>query len=406
METELNKDNSEVLAGKFVRHYEDFEQPLSMAQRVGHLLVTTPVVEGLDINRFQRGEVLDPAAIYASGRRFIILEAVWGLWVPPSFAEFWPPLLDAGFIMLAYGFFRGDQGGSAQADLLLETARPMFEAQGFWMPLFSDVEPFTGDTSTVGQRVGNWRAWVNGIRSEITPGAYSNIPSWQSMMANEPLPPDCLGWTAHYADTSNPLVPANWPRSQTPFHQYGVAKKYPWCPPVPGMASDVDVDRYYGTLEQLWALGSDAPIPPEPPGDNPMLLEHIEQAQLLAAELSTLLDTIHSEASEVPVPTPEPPPPPPPPPPPAEETVNVKVTREPKAVAQYSLSNNGSGNPIMEPYPRGGTSDQRITWNTGAIVKVAATKVQGDGGRFWKIAERNGRAGETLYFKEDDVAKV
>lgn len=411
-------ENSKALADQFERFYEDSEQPLSPMQHLRALIVSTPAVEGLDINRFQRGEVLDPAAIYESGRRFIILEATWGLWVPPSFAEFWPSLLDAGFLMLAYGFFRGDQSGSAQADLLLETVRPMYEAQGFWMPLFSDVERFTGDTATVTQRRTNWRAWVEAIRAEVRPGVYSNIPSWQTLMNNESVADDLVCWPAHYADTTEPLLPPGW-RAQ--IHQYGVATKYPWCPSVPGMADDVDVDRAYMTLEELRALGEpvapEPPPPPEEPPDMATILENAQRAHELTQQLRTqflviyqelnpLLAEIESQAANCNTVS-EPPPSPPPPPPPVEEpSVIARITREPKAVSQYSLENNPSGNPIMEPYPRGGDTSQRITFLFGSTVKVAASKVQGNGGRFWKLIDHKGRADETLYLKEDDANKV
>lgn len=374
------------------------ELPVTPASRIIQFLATAPeFVKGIDLNRFRRYDLLDPAAIYADGYRFAILEATWGLWVPPSFAEFWPRLLDAGFILLAYGFFRGDQDGAAQADLLLETVAPMYQAQGFRMPLFSDVEPFSLDTSTPTIRIPRWRAWNDGIRSETTPGAYSNRPSWQDMMLNEPLPADALGWPAHYADTYNPILPYNWPRAQCKFHQYGIAGVYPWCPPVPGMRSVVDVNRFYGTLAGLRALGSNPPAPEPEPEEPPMseLTDKIAAASLLVDQLDVLMDEIATLAEQQPAP-------PPPPPPPATQII---ITKDPRANAFYSRRTNAADKPIMEIYPSDSApTNERIQFSVGTRLNVASAMVLADGGmRYWQLSDHRGRAGEILYIREIDA---
>lgn len=375
------------------------EIPFHAANRILQFMVTTPeFVKGIDLNRFRRYDLLDPAAVYAAGYQFAILEATWGLWVPPSFSEFWPRLLDAGFILLAYGFFRGDQDGAAQADLLLETVAPMYAAQGFRMPLFSDVEPFSLDSSTPAVRIPRWRAWVSGIRAQTTPGAYSNRPSWQDMMLDEPLPADCLGWPAHYADTYTPLLPNNWPRSQCRFHQYGIAGVYPWSPPVPGMRSVVDVNRFYGSLAELRALGSNPPEPEEPPIMSE-LTEKIAAASLLVDQLDVLMDEIAALAEQ------EPEPPAPPPPPPTTD-VTIRITADPRANARYTRRTNANGRPIMEIYPSDTAPvSERIQFSLGILLKAKPAKVTADGGmQYFELTERKGRGGETLFVREIDGA--
>lgn len=353
------------------------------------------IVEGLDLNRFQRGEVLDPAAIYESGRRFIIIEATWGLWVPPSFSEFWPPLLDAGFILFAYGFFCGDLSGEEQADLLLNTIAPMYNAQGFWAPLFSDVERFVGDESNVIERTGNWRDWTGRIRQVCRPGVYSNIPSWNVLMENEPIPDDCISWAAHHSGTVTPLLPPGWRRE---FHQYGIATKYPWSPRVPGMASDVDVDRAYMTLDRLRALAQNVQVPPEEP---PMstILEDVAQAKVLAAQLEVLLDQIEQKASE------EVPPPPPPPP---STDISIRITRDGQANAFYSTVRDGVGKPIMRIYPSDSSpASERIQFAEGSVLRALPDKVVASGGgRFFQLTQHQSPRGDVLYISDNHASRV
>ena len=200
-------------------------------------------VLGLDVNYNQYGELTDPAATRVGGRDFIIFEATWGLQKSIIFDN-WPRYLEAGFILLAYGFFRGDQDGNDQADFLLNTVAPMYEAQGFWMPLFADVERFNGDTSGITLRQSRLRDWVNTIRGATLPGVYSNSNEWQLLTANMQLDPDVIGWVAHWT-SSDDFIRPNW-GAETYFHQYGIARVHAWVPPVPGVSGDVSVDRFLG----------------------------------------------------------------------------------------------------------------------------------------------------------------
>ena len=243
------------------RRAADLELPVPLANRLRGLL-PRPYILGVDVNRFTWNHPTDLKQAYAAGYRFAIVETAWGLWQPPSFAETWKPWLDAGFLLLGYGFFRGDQKGSDQADFLLDCVFPMYEAQGFWMPLFGDVEPFTGDPSTVPNRQTNWKAWCDTIRAEVRPGVYSSQYYWRLLMKDMAIDPDVLTWVAHYADTTAPLTPPGW---SDQLHQVGIAGKYSWTPLVPGINGTMDVDRFYGTLAELEALKSNEVKPEEPP---------------------------------------------------------------------------------------------------------------------------------------------
>jgi GH25 family lysozyme M1 (1,4-beta-N-acetylmuramidase) len=361
----------------------DFEQPLPLANRIRALLSAAPnCIMGIDPNRFSYTNIVDPKAAYAAGYRFAIVETAWGLWKPPSFDEIWPKLLDAGFLLFGYGFFRGDQPGSAQADFLLETVAPMYEAQKFWMPLFSDVEPFTGDASTIANRAINWRAWVKEIRlADVQPGVYSSQLYWQKLMANEPLPDDVLEWVAHYTSYTTPLMPPGW---DLKFHQIGIATKYSWCPAIPGINGAMDVNRFYGTEFDLEAMKShETPLPPPPVDLQPIL----DRLDALEARVDILENPL---------------PPPPPVTPPAQTWARVRVTRDPGANAFHALTNNANGFPIMVAYT------PQIQFALDRVLDVYPDKVDADGSiDFWKLAPAHVPANApALYLRADNVVKV
>jgi hypothetical protein len=288
-----------------------FEAKPSLLDRLRSLLVSN-IVYGIDLNRFRRNDLLDAHKIKAAGYDFAIIEATWGLSQPESFSYFWPRCLDAGLFLFAYGFFCGNISGADQADLLLNRVYPMWQACGYKTPLAGDVEPFTTDTSTLSERQENWQDWLDGIRSTVTPMEYSNQPSHQTLLGNMSLPADCLGWAAHYANTNLPRLPVGWSRNQTKFHQYGIATVYPWCPPVPGMKSVVDVDKFYGTLEDLHALALlDLPEPPPPDpipipidGDEDMatILEKIAEIKAVYPDAPVMINVNLSEGTGTPPP--------------------------------------------------------------------------------------------------------
>ena len=395
---------------RYVRDPKDFTQPLPASNRLRAFLLPRPYIKGLDINFNQVGEIINPQAIRDAGYEFIILEACWGMSVSPIFKE-WPRLLDAGFIMLAYQFFDGRKSGVAQAALFLDTTRPLWEAQGFMMPLGGDVETFSGNTTTLAQRLSSWRAWIDAIRGVMPALPYSNIPSWREQLNNEPLPPaDCYGWAAHWTGSTEFLRPAGWSYEQTLFHQIGVSGKFSWTPPIPGMAGDVGVDRFYGTREQLRALGKGVAPPPPAPAEP----THTDLMAALSNVVS-LLDDAHGKLDAiktlVSVDTPTEPPDPPVPTP---IFIKVKVSTEDgndKAVAFTYKQTNDKGFPIW--VVAGVAGEDRLVFRdlTEEII-VYPLKVKGDGGNMaFRLAPKynlpDGSTGaHGLYLLDGDVLKV
>ena len=371
---------------------------------VAALSAPPPVVEGIDLNKYQKGEFVDPQAAYDSGIRFIIAEACWGLDERPTFYEFWRKAVDINLPVIPYGFFRGDQDGVAQAEYLLELSQPMWEAQGFVTPAFADVEPFVGDTSTPAIRIPRFVAWTNTIRKVTRPGAYSNIPSWQALMNNFVLADDVIGWAAHYTPYwESFLVPVGWKRENVKFLQYGIARVHSWCPAVPGLTGDVSRDKFFGTEEELKSLFVEI-VPEPPPGGNMELIKAIEDAIVLNAQLTTQLEEVLRLAELEPTPEPEPPPPPPPPP---SGDIKITITKDPRSNAHFAKRYNDVGKPIMEIYPSSSSpTSERIQFKLGTVLKAKTDKVVADGGRkYFQLTQHFGRAGEALYIYDKEAVK-
>lgn len=389
-------------------------------------------VLGLDVNRNQwdwRGDqIQDVEAIKASGREFVILEAVWGLDVMPHFKDWYPRFIDRGFFVMAYGFMNGSLPGDRQANLLLDTVRPMWERAGYISPLWYDVERFNGDLSSLAQRRAAVIAWMNAIRRVTRAGMYSRKGSWTTMVANMAIESDMLGWVASY----NPLhiepdIPIGWTREQTLFQQEGLANStsHQWVQPIPGVSGDVSSDKFFGTLEQLWALAHvSVPEPdPEPipdPGDDDMTKDEIilglQAVRSKAREIEDAVADLIGSVIDLDTGGGTPPPPPPPPPPATDETVMMEIKEDPRAKTwcfQVWNSNqgrlvekrNGSQFPIMQEYLTEG--GKRLTYNKGVQVRLLPDLVNADGSvDYMELYKVFGDHGQRLFIKRPDLMKL
>lgn len=414
----------EVHSLQIPRQAEDFTQPVPFASRLADFIAgsTASIAWGLDVNSNQDGEIKDPNLTYAAGYRFVILEATWGLRAMPTFSKFWPKFLDAGFIVLVYGFMQGNLSGADQAELLLETARPCYDAQGLWMPAGFDVEPFNGDVSTLSQRQRCIIDWATVIRTVVHPKTYSNIPSWQKLTNNMPLPEYILEWSAHWANTLNPLVPTGWPRRPPEFHQDGVANlspnPYSWIGKVPGISGDVSRDKFYGSMDDLRALGTPISAPPtEPPvydlqpvvdaieNQTEVLLDELVSQTAQLASIKGLLENGGGGGGTTP--------------PPSTTWRHVNVIRSQGHANAYFIDDYNHPDPPKEPKPimaiwpsNGSDPGERIQFESkNNPFDVYKDRTLADGGSYyWRIAEHE-YAGKgdnlpALFFHPNHVAEA
>jgi lysozyme len=231
---------------------------------------------GVDVSYYD-GHI-DWARAKASGLDFAIIRVSDGLHTPDSqFQANWAGARAHGIVRGVYQFFRPQQDGAAQADLLL--SRTQFEPGD--LPPFLDVEVTDGvGHATMAARI---NAWVDRIKSRtgMTPLIYTSPGQWNGYRV--PVPPGVGLWVAHWG-VSSPRVPVGW--SDWTFWQTGSAS-------VPGVGAKADADVFHGTAAELRAFaaahgpggtgGGVTPTPP-PSASHPILREGARGAEVVVLQ--------------------------------------------------------------------------------------------------------------------------
>lgn len=226
-------------------------------------------------------KVIDFKKAKQDGYELVILKASEALFADPMFYTNWNKALEAEMYVLTYHFFRGNVNGVSQAAFHLETIQPFLEAIKYKSIAFADVETSDGVAiSTRARRLSEWWQTINNYSDDLRAGTYSNAYYWKLLMNNMVLPADVFGWMASWTPTYIPSYPVGWTKIQTKFWQYGVYNNHAWASPVPGVTTDVDVDRYFGNLESLKILlEGTIEVPPPTTHEHPEL-----EAQLLSLD--------------------------------------------------------------------------------------------------------------------------
>lgn len=269
-----------------MRNPKDFMEPKASivfrAQSFIRSLTTETITMGVDLAPdWQAGEVEDPKAMLNAGYLFAVVQATRGLWHHETFLEFCKPLVDAGILVMPYGLFKATVNGTNQALELLKDAQLLWEYQKLKTPVFGDVE--LRDGISIATRAARYKDFKNSICAVTSVGTYSSYYLWQELMDSTILDPGELGWLASWSPYSTYTPPPGWPLSQIRFRQIGISKKHAWVPPVPGMASDVDVNHFFGSDVDLYALCSGTPPCPPPTPDE---IEPIYRVQVTTAALN------------------------------------------------------------------------------------------------------------------------
>jgi lysozyme len=231
----------------------------------------TQSVEGVDV--YAGTGTIDWAMVKASGRQFAFIKATQGDYnKQANFAANWTNAQAAGVLRSPYHFFDGTKDGVAQANWFLGEITAAGGLQPGDLPPMLDIEcptssvqanaqsncEFTGDsgwvaTATLVQRVFDWLATVEQATGRM-PIIYS-YPSWfasakvtDARLAAYPL------FNATYGSCAS--VPAPW--TSAVFWQYSATTR------VPGITAAGDVDRFFGTPDQL--VGLTMPVVPPDAG--------------------------------------------------------------------------------------------------------------------------------------------
>lgn len=211
--------------------------------------------EGIDVSKWDG--TVDWNAVAQSGRAFAFIRVSDGpANFDPQFDANWANAKAAGVYRGAYQFFRPTQSATAQADLLLAHMGTLGVGD---LPPVLDVEVTDGASgSKIRAGVDEWSARVE-QGSGVTPIVYTSPGFWAAVGGG---PESDTLWIANW-NKSCPSLASSW--STWTFWQYGDQGH------VPGIGTNVDLNRFNGSLSDLANFSSTSVgggAPPPPPADD------------------------------------------------------------------------------------------------------------------------------------------
>ena len=227
------------------------EKTENIILRLKLLLATPTFIDGVDMSHWNNER--DFQKIRNSGIDFVILKATEGTgFKDATFDPSWRNALDNDLAVMPYHFFRSNYGGSVQVKWCLDNIQDFLSTVNGKTIIWNDVE--TSDGASISQRQNRLLAShqtfsANGFKS----GNYSSPYLWNLLVGNVPWANDYLQWVAHWTSAGEPILPLGWSREKTKFWQYGIYPTYSWAKKVEG-AGTVDVNRFYGTVKELYEL--------------------------------------------------------------------------------------------------------------------------------------------------------
>ncbi len=398
----------------------DFEWPLPttkdyLKRRLAFLFAVSPKIKGVDLAPdYQKDEILDVAAMRAAGYLFAIVQVNRGLYVHPNLMEFCAPLIDGGMPIITYALFYGTMSGIDQAYFHLMHAYKIWQAQGMKLPAMLDIE--LRDGVSIATRVSRSEDWFRDVSLEVKPVKYCSPALNSELLGNAPLLGYTIGHVAHWTPALEPAIPGGWTKEKTLFWQYGVALKNSWCPAVPGMKSDVDVNYFFGTLGEFLSLATNEPIASESVSPSPEPEEEMDLTKVKAAR--DLLNQFIAENEGIP-PQPSPPSSSPSPSssPQPDNTWTMTVKADPRAKTwTYQIWNENQGKlvdkmneadppkPIMQEYLD--KNGNRLTLPNGMYIQTYKDLTDADGTiNYYQLYNMFGDRGQKLYVAQPDMTK-
>lgn len=240
--------------------------------------VTT--VPGLDVSYWQ--SEVDWADVRASGQRFVFLKATEGLsYTDPTFVPNWQNARSAGLLRGAYGFYHPDQDARQQARRFIATIKSLRDEGE--LPYSIDLEATDGAPNR--KIVEGTKAWLDEVEQAFGRRLmiYAGVSFLETNFIDHGSPPAWamdyplwLGWfPEQYIPGMSPLMPSGW--SNWTFWQYSGKGM------VNGISTDVDLDLFNGTIEQLQAFAG--PQNPSPSHKTHVVAQG-ETIQTIAAQYS------------------------------------------------------------------------------------------------------------------------
>lgn len=197
------------------------------------------LIEGCDVSHFQGN--IDWSAVAAAPKYFAYIKATDGIsHTDELYATNYAGAGAAGILRGAYHYFRHGMPGADQASYFLSVASPTAGD----LPPALDVEDPPADQPS-GAYVTEVAAWISAITTALggqapliycSPGFWTSTLNSPNQFSANPL------WLAQYT-THDPTIPNPWTRFT--FWQYTDSGT------VSGMANNVDLDRFQGSMDDL-----------------------------------------------------------------------------------------------------------------------------------------------------------
>ena len=211
--------------------------------------------QGIDVSHFQ--QAVDWKAVAAAGIRFCFIKATEGArHVDARFASNWHAAGQAGLARGAYHFFHPAISVTAQADLFLRTV-PRLEP-GDLPPVLDLEAPEEWQGIPLLNRPQLVLSWLRSVENHLQrkPILYLSPAFMTDVLHNATLLAEYPVWLAQYTTEPQPEIPKPW--TTWTFWQHTRQGS------LPGVLSQVDLNRFNGTLDELTALRrAPSPVPNE-----------------------------------------------------------------------------------------------------------------------------------------------
>ncbi|MGE0399191.1 MAG: GH25 family lysozyme [Kofleriaceae bacterium] len=202
-----------------------------------------PTVKGIDVSYYQGN--IDWTRVKNDGVKYAFIRVSDGLGtIDSKFETYWAQSRANGIIHGAYQFFRPNQDPIAQAELFLDKLGNTIADDD--LPPVIDIEAAGGLTPA--QVAAKAKQWIDHVEAAlgVKPIIYTGFYFWRDQVgapaygAQHPL------WHAQYTSAACPNISAPW--TEWAFWQFTSSGS------VDGIAGNVDVNRFDGTMAELMAL--------------------------------------------------------------------------------------------------------------------------------------------------------
>ncbi len=221
------------------------EEPLGSARSPVVVCAKGPTIEGIDVSSWQG--TIDWGKVKASGKTFAIVRIGDGTYLDKQFFANWSGAKSVGLVRGAYQFFRPGQDVNAQASIVIDRVGKLEPGD---LPVVVDVEATDGQSaSTI---VSKLHVWIDKVEAATgkKPIVYSGKYFWNDNVGSKAFADHAL-WIPAYGPKC-PDLPSAW--SDWKFFQYTDSGS------VPGIAGNVDLDKFNGTLADLKAFAASSSI--------------------------------------------------------------------------------------------------------------------------------------------------